>query len=187
MRIVSTQCGCLGWWSRDVTEGTGESSSNPGTSTVGKNIFSVLSFTGTMAKLTQKFGWKLNFYSRGWGRLLHNWDIEKWCFNIEIIPSLYWRSLAPCLPQRGHLVFWSSLIFISHSKLRMGQYLQWLIKSRDSVVGIATGYGLDDRGVEVGVQAPVGSRIFSPPCRPHRFCGPPKLLSNGYCEIHPES
>jgi hypothetical protein len=30
--------------------------------------------------------------------------------------------------------------------------------SRDSVVGIVTGYGLDDRGVGVGV--PVGSRIF---------------------------
>jgi hypothetical protein len=32
-------------------------------------------------------------------------------------------------------------------------------KSRASVVGIATGYGLDDRGV--GVRVPVGSRIFS--------------------------
>jgi hypothetical protein len=31
--------------------------------------------------------------------------------------------------------------------------------SRDSVVGIATGYGLNDRGV--GVRASVGSRIFS--------------------------
>jgi hypothetical protein len=31
--------------------------------------------------------------------------------------------------------------------------------SRDSAVGIATGYGLDDR--EVGVRVPVGSRIFS--------------------------
>jgi hypothetical protein len=31
--------------------------------------------------------------------------------------------------------------------------------NRGSVVGIATGYGLDDRGV--GVRVPVGSRIFS--------------------------
>jgi hypothetical protein len=31
--------------------------------------------------------------------------------------------------------------------------------SRDSAVGIATGYGLDDR--EVGVRVPGGSRIFS--------------------------
>jgi hypothetical protein len=34
-----------------------------------------------------------------------------------------------------------------------------MFKSRDSVVGIATGYGLDNRGV--GVRVPVGSRIFS--------------------------
>jgi hypothetical protein len=30
--------------------------------------------------------------------------------------------------------------------------------------GIATGYGLDDRGV--GVREPVGPRIFNSPCRP---------------------
>jgi hypothetical protein len=40
----------------------------------------------------------------------------------------------------------------------------------NSVVGIATGYGLDDR--EVGVRDPVGSRIFSSPRRPDRFWGP---------------
>jgi hypothetical protein len=36
--------------------------------------------------------------------------------------------------------------------------------SQDSVVSIATGYGLDDQGV--GVQVPVGSRIFSSPHHP---------------------
>jgi hypothetical protein len=46
------------------------------------------------------------------------------------------------------------------------------------VVGRATGYGLDDRGVEVRV--PAGSRIISSPSRPYRFWGPPSLLSNGY-------
>jgi hypothetical protein len=40
-------------------------------------------------------------------------------------------------------------------------------RSRDSVVGIATSYGLDDR--EVGVRVPVGSRIFSSPNRPDRL------------------
>jgi hypothetical protein len=41
---------------------------------------------------------------------------------------------------------------------------------RDSAVGIATGYGLDDRGV--GVRVPVGARIFTSPCRPDRLWGP---------------
>jgi hypothetical protein len=50
--------------------------------------------------------------------------------------------------------------------------------SRDSVVGIATGYGLDDRGV--GVRVLVGSRIFSSPSRPDRLWGPLNLLYNGY-------
>jgi hypothetical protein len=46
------------------------------------------------------------------------------------------------------------------------------------VVDMATGYGLDDRGV--GVRVPVGSRIFSSPRRPDRLWGPSSLLSNRY-------
>jgi hypothetical protein len=53
-----------------------------------------------------------------------------------------------------------------------------VIRSRDSAVGVATGYGLDDRGV--GVRVPVGSRIFTFPCRPDRLWGPPSLLSSVY-------
>jgi hypothetical protein len=56
-------------------------------------------------------------------------------------------------------------------------------KSRDSSVGIATGYGLDDR--EAGVRVPVRSRIFTSPCRPDRLCGSPNLLSNGYRGLFP--
>jgi hypothetical protein len=48
-------------------------------------------------------------------------------------------------------------------------------RSRDSVGGIAAGYGLDDR--RVGVRVPVGSRIFSSPRRPDRVWGPSSLLS----------
>jgi hypothetical protein len=43
----------------------------------------------------------------------------------------------------------------------------------DGAVGIATGYGLDGRGVAVRV--PVGARF-----PPGRFWGPPSLISNGY-------
>jgi hypothetical protein len=51
------------------------------------------------------------------------------------------------------------------------------MRSRDTVVGIATGYWLDDRGV--GVRVPIGSRITSSR-RPDRLWCPPSLLSNGY-------
>jgi hypothetical protein len=44
-------------------------------------------------------------------------------------------------------------------------------ENRDSSVGIATGCGMDGRGVGVGT--PVGSRIFDSPLRPDRLCGPP--------------
>jgi hypothetical protein len=39
--------------------------------------------------------------------------------------------------------------------------------SRGSAVGIATGYGLDDRGVRVRVQ--IGSRMFTSPYCPNRL------------------
>jgi hypothetical protein len=51
------------------------------------------------------------------------------------------------------------------------------LRSRDSSVGIATGYGLDER--EVGVRVSVVSRIFSSARHPDWLWGPPNLVSNG--------
>jgi hypothetical protein len=69
----------------------------------------------------------------------------------------------------------SSLLIIQHYMFRPGSW--------DSAVGIATGYGLDDR--RVGVRVPVGSRIFSSTRRPDRLWGPTSFLSNGYRGLFP--
>jgi hypothetical protein len=55
--------------------------------------------------------------------------------------------------------------------------------SRDSAVGIATEYGLDDRKVRVRV--PVWSNIFSSQRRRNLLWSPPSLLSNGYPGLFP--
>jgi hypothetical protein len=59
-----------------------------------------------------------------------------------------------------------------------------LIQSRDSAVGITTGYGLEDQGV--GVRVPVGPIILTSPSRPGRLWGPYSLLSNGYQRRFPQ-
>jgi hypothetical protein len=51
-----------------------------------------------------------------------------------------------------------------------------LYESRDSAVGIATRYGLDDRSSSPGG----GWEFFSSTPCPDWLCGPPSLLSNGY-------
>jgi hypothetical protein len=64
------------------------------------------------------------------------------------------------------------------SLCRVGTGYIYIYRSCGNVVGIATGYWLDDQGV--GVRVPVGSRTISSPRRPNRLWGPPNLLSNGY-------
>jgi hypothetical protein len=67
------------------------------------------------------------------------------------------------------------------AKLRMqvSKYSQ----RQESAVGLATGYGLDDRGV--GARVLIGSRIVCSPRRPDRLWGPPNLLSNVYLGLLP--
>jgi hypothetical protein len=63
-------------------------------------------------------------------------------------------------------------MFITHN------YPKYYNLRRDSIVGIATGYGLDDRGV--GIRVPVESRIFSTLRRPDQLWGwVPGALSPG--------
>jgi hypothetical protein len=95
-----------------------------------------------------------------------------------------WQS--PCNSFQGHPHL-SSPPILAHAadhtlmlRSRMHGACLW---SLDSSVGIATGYGPDDRGI--GVRVPVGSRIFSSARRPDRLCGPPNLLSNGYRRLFP--
>jgi hypothetical protein len=52
------------------------------------------------------------------------------------------------------------------------------IMSHGSVVGIATVYGLEDRGVGFRVQ--VETRVFTSPYRLDRLWGLPSILSNWY-------
>jgi hypothetical protein len=80
--------------------------------------------------------------------------------------------------------------------IKYGEFLRWLhdlasqerlcstqfeppnrySKNSDSSVGIALGYGLDDRGSRV--RFPAGLEFFTSPPHPERFWGPPSLLSN---------
>jgi hypothetical protein len=56
--------------------------------------------------------------------------------------------------------------------------LPFLVRSLGNVIGTATSYGLDGRGV--GGRIPVQTKFVSSPSRPGRFWEPPSLLSNGY-------
>jgi hypothetical protein len=68
--------------------------------------------------------------------------------------------------------------YFSRNISRYFHMVYFSVRSPDSIASIAMAYSLDDQGV--GVQVPVGPRIFSSPCHPHRLWSPPNLLSNGY-------
>jgi hypothetical protein len=106
----------------------------------------------------------------------------RWCVNcIEKFLSALSKRLCSSEVSRGALVAASG----KHYSLYENEYKDHFFysSSRDSAVGIATGYGLHYRGV--GVRDPVGARIFTSPSRPDRLWGPHNLLSNGYRELFP--
>jgi hypothetical protein len=56
--------------------------------------------------------------------------------------------------------------------------LEKMFRSRDGTVRIATGYGLDGRGI--GFRVLVWAGFFSSPIRPDRYWDPPNFLYDGY-------
>jgi hypothetical protein len=77
-------------------------------------------------------------------------------------------------------IAFSSVVF---SKCTLLSVIYLHSRSRDSAVGIETGYGLDGQGV--GVRILAGGRFFSSLRHPDRFLGPTSLLPNGYRGLFP--
>jgi hypothetical protein len=73
--------------------------------------------------------------------------------------------------------------FAIQTELSRPPTIKKIINSKDSAVGIATGYRLVDWGVRVRVL--LGPRIFSSPRHRDRHWGSPSLLSNGYRGLSP--
>jgi hypothetical protein len=80
--------------------------------------------------------------------------------NKFIAMSAFWF-VTPCSSVGG------KQNFLRNAQPQVSLLRHVLLYCRDSSVGIATSYGLDDRGVRVRV--PVGSRIFCFPNRPDRL------------------
>jgi hypothetical protein len=108
-----------------------------------------------------------------------------WNFNEHVIGSrLNHRSSnrgSDIHPEVYHSSFPEVQQFLNVNFLHSPQKTVKMFKILFIYVGveIATGNGLDCRGV--GVRVPLGLRFFSFPRRPDRLWGPPSFLSMGYC------
>jgi hypothetical protein len=76
----------------------------------------------------------------------------------------------------GHCLDTWTIVCLTATKFEPFILLLSMLKSRDSSVGIALGYGLDDGGL--GFNSRRGWEFFSSRLRPERLWGPPSLLSN---------
>jgi hypothetical protein len=114
------------------------------------------------------------FLIRGNGPRLFCYKYSTFLLFLLSVTLPFFCSYFTCLFLHMPLSSISTILFL----IFILSYFYPLLMSRDSSVGIATGYGLDDGGV--GVRVPVGSRIFFSPRRPDRLWGPPSLLSNRY-------
>jgi hypothetical protein len=98
----------------------------------------------------------------GLSRIIQNIVVSTYSFGMLVRVSRCFRKTCQWVLQAKHFAKFFVTVqehVITYRKRR----------SRDSAVGIAIGYGLDDR--RVGVPDPVGSRIFSSPRRPDQLWG----------------
>jgi hypothetical protein len=122
--------------------------------------------------------------------------------NFHIFQALFYTAFAILFMKSSHRRvirngafilswhFYLSIISVSSKVLRGSMFPLWVYApldynfiygSRDRVVGIVTGYWLDNRWI--GVRVPAVSRFFSSPCCPGRLWSPLSLLSIGHREF----
>jgi hypothetical protein len=87
----------------------------------------------------------------------------------------------PAACTKGRPVQWTTMRPIGYTGAVAVAQVPWVFAGNSPFHSAVCWLG--DRGVRVGVS--VGSRIFSSPCRPDGFWGPPNLLSNGYWGLFP--
>jgi hypothetical protein len=87
----------------------------------------------------------------------------------------HWRNVFTLFFVQWSISLIPVLGFTQVCLVELGRCIIFLL--RHSAVGIETGYRLNDR--QVGVRVPVGSTIFTSPCRPDRLWGPPTSCTKG--------